>query len=158
MNFGSISKKSLAHHHVARNVMLKFQENITRSFEVFAPTRKRDAGRQTPDAGKNPGATKIKYNKKCYIIYIIYIIYVRHIKKHHKYEFILNHLSGGKSMNALLILFYFIDSSLLTCQSYIESLRANTNETFYYNIYFFLALTGLRRFRCDRAEQKWTGT
>ena len=26
---------------------------------MFAPTRKRDAGRQTPDAGQNPGATKI---------------------------------------------------------------------------------------------------
>ena len=27
LNFGSISKKSLAHLHVARNVMLKFKKN-----------------------------------------------------------------------------------------------------------------------------------
>ena len=49
MSFGSISKKSLAHPHVATNVMLKFQKDLT---VVFAPTRKRDAG-------QNPGATKI---------------------------------------------------------------------------------------------------
>ena len=29
------------------------------SFLTFAPTRKRDVVRQTPDAGQNPGATKI---------------------------------------------------------------------------------------------------
>ena len=49
LNFGSISKKSLAYPHVARNVMLKFQKKITSIFLVFVPTRKRDAGRQTPD-------------------------------------------------------------------------------------------------------------
>ena len=38
--------------------MLKFQKNLTSSFRVFSPTRKRDAGRRTPDAGQNPGATK----------------------------------------------------------------------------------------------------
>ena len=32
---------------------------MSSSFLVFAPTRKRDAGRRTPDAGQNPGATKI---------------------------------------------------------------------------------------------------
>ena len=32
LNFGSISKKSLAHPHVARNVMLKFQKKLTSSF------------------------------------------------------------------------------------------------------------------------------
>ena len=32
--------------------MLKFQNKLTGSFRVFAPTRKRDAG-------QNPGATKI---------------------------------------------------------------------------------------------------
>ena len=52
MHFGSISRKPLAHPHVARNVMLKFQNKLTSSFSVFAPTRKRDAG-------QNPGATKI---------------------------------------------------------------------------------------------------
>ena len=35
-----------------RYVMLKFQKDLTSSFWVFAPTRKRDAG-------QNPGATKI---------------------------------------------------------------------------------------------------
>ena len=52
MNFSSISKKSIAHPHVAMNVMLKFQKDLISSFLVFAPTRKRDAG-------QNPGATKI---------------------------------------------------------------------------------------------------
>ena len=32
--------------------MLKFQKKLTSSFLLFAPTRK-------PDAGQNPGATKI---------------------------------------------------------------------------------------------------
>ena len=31
-NFGIISKKSLAHPHVARNVMLIFQKDLTSSF------------------------------------------------------------------------------------------------------------------------------
>ena len=45
--FDSINKKSLAHDHVVRNVMLKFPNK-------FAPTRN-----VMPDARKNPGATKI---------------------------------------------------------------------------------------------------
>ena len=32
LDFGSISEKSLAHPHVARNVMLKFQKDLTSSF------------------------------------------------------------------------------------------------------------------------------
>ena len=52
MDFGSISKKSLAYPHVAKNVILKFRKDLTSSFLVFAPTRKRNAG-------QNPGATKI---------------------------------------------------------------------------------------------------
>ena len=49
LNFGSIFKNSFAHHHVARNVMLKLKKNLP---VVFVPTRKRDAG-------QNPGATEI---------------------------------------------------------------------------------------------------
>ena len=49
--FDSINKKSLAHDHVVRNVMLKFSNKLT---VVFAPTRN-----VMPDARKNPGATKI---------------------------------------------------------------------------------------------------
>ena len=56
LNFGSILKKSLAHPHVARNVILKFRKKLTSRFLVFAPTRK-------PDAGQNPGATKIPYGR-----------------------------------------------------------------------------------------------
>ena len=32
LKFGSIFKKSLAHPHVARNVMLKFQKKLTKQF------------------------------------------------------------------------------------------------------------------------------
>ena len=32
LNFGSISKKILTHHHVATNVMLKLQKDLTSSF------------------------------------------------------------------------------------------------------------------------------
>ena len=39
--------------------MLKFQKKLTSSFLVFMPSRKRDTGRRTTDAGQNPGATKI---------------------------------------------------------------------------------------------------
>ena len=39
--------------------MVKFQKDLTSSFQVSAPTRKRDAGRQRLAAGQNPGATKI---------------------------------------------------------------------------------------------------
>ena len=35
LNFGSIFKKSLAHPHVARNVMLKFQKKIKKYFLRF---------------------------------------------------------------------------------------------------------------------------
>ena len=49
LNFGRILKKSLAHPHVPRNVMLKFQKKLTSSF----------CAHKKPDAGQNPGATKI---------------------------------------------------------------------------------------------------
>ena len=40
-NFGNIFKKSLAHPHVAQNVMLKFEKKMTKLiFWVFAPTNK----------------------------------------------------------------------------------------------------------------------
>ena len=42
LNFGGISKKSLAHPHVARNVMLKFKKKLTGSFL-------RPQGNRTPD-------------------------------------------------------------------------------------------------------------
>ena len=48
--------------------MLKFQKKLTSNFWVFAPTRKRDAGRRTSAAGQNPGATKTPLragDKKC---------------------------------------------------------------------------------------------
>ena len=41
LKFGSIFKKSLAHPHVTRNVMLKFQKKLTKNFFwVFMPTKK----------------------------------------------------------------------------------------------------------------------
>ena len=41
LNFGSIFKKSLAHPHVARNMMLKFEKKMTRQILwVFAPPQK----------------------------------------------------------------------------------------------------------------------
>ena len=54
LKFGSIFKKSLAHPHVARNVMLKFQKKIISSFCAHKKT-----WRRTVAAGQNPGATKI---------------------------------------------------------------------------------------------------
>ena len=41
LNFGSIFKKSLAHPHVARNVMLTFQKQISKLFfkSFFAPPK-----------------------------------------------------------------------------------------------------------------------
>ena len=68
LHFGSISQKSLAHPHVARNVMFKFQNKLTSSFFYFL----RPQENVTPDAvaGQNPGATKTPLplragDKKC---------------------------------------------------------------------------------------------
>ena len=42
LNFGSIFKRSLAHPHVAGNVMLKFQKKLNKQFFlVFAPPPKK---------------------------------------------------------------------------------------------------------------------
>ena len=54
MNFRNISKKSLAHPRVATNVMLKFQKDLTSSFEFLRPQEN-----VTPNAGQNPGVTEI---------------------------------------------------------------------------------------------------
>ena len=54
LNFGSILKKSLSHPHVARNVMLNSKKKINNIFEFLRPQEN-----VTPDAGQNPGATKI---------------------------------------------------------------------------------------------------
>ena len=43
LNFISIFKKSLAHPHVARNVMLKFQKKLTKQFfEFLAPQKNKN--------------------------------------------------------------------------------------------------------------------
>ena len=39
LNFGSIFKKSLAHPHVARNVMLKIDKKLTRQIEFLRPQK-----------------------------------------------------------------------------------------------------------------------
>ena len=39
LNFGSIFKKSLAHPHVARNVMLKIEKKLTRQIEFLRPQK-----------------------------------------------------------------------------------------------------------------------
>ena len=54
LNFSSIFKNSLAHPHVASNVMLKFQKKLISSFRIFHPQEN-----VTSDAGQNPGAPKI---------------------------------------------------------------------------------------------------
>ena len=41
LNFGSILKKSLAHPHVARNVMLKFQKKLQKLPSSFCAHKKR---------------------------------------------------------------------------------------------------------------------
>ena len=60
LNFGSILKKSLAHPHFVRNVMLKIQKKSPVVFEFLRPQEN-----LTPAAGQNPGATKIPLPLPC---------------------------------------------------------------------------------------------
>ena len=59
LNFSEPLKKSPAHLHMVGNVILKFQQNVTISFWVFALTKKCDAWCLALDASWNPGGTKI---------------------------------------------------------------------------------------------------